>query len=580
MVSALSSAGARVFPARFAETGFQHADEAILVTDHHHLIVAANPRFVELTGKPLDALIGTTLEAAGLEGRWLVDRPRFLAGLESTGRARAEVCWRDAQGQERPGLLSARRVQESQRDPYQVLVLTDLACLAVSGGAPSAAREVYFDNLTGLPNQQLVTQLIEESVQHARRHHGQLAICALDLDHFKDHNDQLGREVGDLLLATFAQRITHLMGGDDVVARVGGDEFVLLIHGVEGDALYQQLLDAIEAPLVLQGHSVRLTASLGVTCFPEDTGEGDVLLRHATQAMYRAKQRGRNAFHRFDPSQDRELQVRQQQRTRLAAGLAQGELRLHYQPQVDLFDGSVVGVEALVRWQHPDEGLLAPGAFLPAITGSYLEQALGEWVLEAALQQITEWQGRSIVLPVHVNISPAHLLSDTFVSGLEALLSRYPGVSPRLLKLEILESTAIHDVQKALATMCRCQAMGIDFAIDDFGTGFSSLTHLRQLPVDLIKIDQSFVRDMLSDPDDLAIVESVIFMANRFKRPMLAEGVETLAHARALVRLGCTLAQGYGIARPMPAEALAEWLEGWSARHEWRALSLQASRPG
>ncbi|WP_249322180.1 GGDEF domain-containing phosphodiesterase [Halomonas sp. PGE1] len=355
---------------------------------------------------------------------------------------------------------------------------------------------------------------------------------------------------------------------------------MLLLHGVSGDAIYQQLLEAIEKPLVLQGHSVRLTASLGVTCFPDDSVEGDVLLRHATQAMYRAKQRGRNTFHRFDPNQDRELQVRQERRTRLAEGLELGELRLHYQPQVDLFDGSVVGVEALVRWQHPEDGLLAPGAFLSVVTGSHLEQELGEWVLEAALKQITEWQGIGIDLPVHVNISPPHLLSDTFVSSLEALLARYPNVSPSRLKLEILESTAIHDVQQALATMRRCQAMGIDFAIDDFGTGFSSLTHLRQLPVDLIKIDQSFVRDMLSDPDDLAIVESVIFMANRFKRPMLAEGVETLAHARALVKLGCSLAQGYGIARPMPAEALAAWLKDWAVRHEWRALSLQASCQG
>ncbi|PWV78252.1 bifunctional diguanylate cyclase/phosphodiesterase [Halomonas sp. A11-A] len=579
-MNSFSSINPLAFPARYAESGFQHADEAILVTDKHHCIVAANPRFMELTGKPLDALIGETLEAAGLEGRWHIDRPRFLAELENGGRARAEVHWRDARGHERPGLLSARRVREPSREPYQVLVLTDLACLAVPGGVPSSTREVYFDSLTGLPNQQLVTQLIEESIRHARHSDGQLAVCALDIDHFKHHNDQLGRQLGDLLLATFAKRITHLMGGDDVVARVGGDEFVLLLHGVSGDALYQQLLEAIEKPLVLQGHSVRLTASLGVTCFPDDSVEGDVLLRHATQAMYRAKQRGRNTFHRFDPNQDRELQVRQERRTRLAEGLELGELRLHYQPQVDLFDGSVVGVEALVRWQHPEDGLLAPGAFLSVVTGSHLEQELGEWVLEAALKQITEWQGIGIDLPVHVNISPPHLLSDTFVAGLEALLARYPNVSPSRLKLEILESTAIHDVQQALATMRRCQAMGIDFAIDDFGTGFSSLTHLRQLPVDLIKIDQSFVRDMLSDPDDLAIVESVIFMANRFKRPMLAEGVETLAHARALVKLGCCLAQGYGIARPMPADALPDWLAEWPHRHEWRVLSMQMSASG
>ncbi|WP_445001176.1 putative bifunctional diguanylate cyclase/phosphodiesterase [Halomonas mongoliensis] len=579
MVNAFSPAASAALPTRFAETGFYHADEAILVLDQRYRIMAVNPSFGELTGKSLQALTGATLEEAGLEGRWQVDRPKFLAELEGAGRARAEVSWRDANGQQRPGLLSARRVEAPQSDPCQVLVLTDLSTLAPTWSGAGAVREVYFDHLTGLPNQQLVTQLIEESIQHARRHGGQLAVCALDIDHFKHHNERLGREVADMLLATFAQRINHLIQGDDVVARVGGDEFVLLLHGVENDAIYHQLLKAIEQPLVLQGHQVRLTASLGVTCFPDDSGEGDVLLRHATQAMHRAKQRGRNTFHRFDSNQDRQLQLRQERRERLAQGLRQAELRLHYQPQVDLFDGRVVGVEALVRWQHPEEGLLAPGAFLPVVAGSHLEQALGEWVLEAALQQLAAWQSAGLALPVHVNISPAHLLSETFVTALEGLLARHAGVSPRLLKLEILESTAIHDVQQALEVMRRCQAMGIDFAIDDFGTGFSSLTHLRQLPVDLIKIDQSFVRDMLSDPDDLAIVESVIFMANRFKRPMLAEGVETLEHARALVKLGCSLAQGYGIARPMPAEALADWLDAWPHRHEWRVLSMQLSAP-
>lgn len=235
--------------------------------------------------------------------------------------------------------------------------------------------------------------------------------------------------------------------------------------------------------------------------------------------------------------------------------------------------GQVVGVEALIRWQHPERGLLSPGQFLPAIDATPLEIDLGEWVIEQALRQLASWQTANIVLPINVNISPAHLLTSQFSQRLAALLARYPTVSPALLKLEVLESAAMHDVTAALQIMARCQALGVSFAIDDFGTGYSSLTHLRQLPVSLIKIDQSFVRDMLVDRDDMAIVESVIYMANRFQRPMLAEGVETLEHARALMVLGCELAQGYGIARPMPPEALPGWLEQWPLRDDWHGLS-------
>ncbi|BBI47989.1 hypothetical protein HORIV_04100 [Vreelandella olivaria] len=202
-----------------------------------------------------------------------------------------------------------------------------------------------------------------------------------------------------------------------------------------------------------------------------------------------------------------------------------------------------------------------------------MEVELGEWVIEQALRQLTIWQAQGIALPINVNISPTHLLVSNFSQRLGELLARHPNVPPAMLKLEVLESAAMHDIQAALQNMSRCQALGVSFAIDDFGTGFSSLTHLRQLPVSLIKIDQSFVRDMLSDQDDMAIVESVIYMANRFKRPMLAEGVETLEHAKALMALGCELAQGYGIARPMPAESLPTWLANWPSREEWNSLA-------
>ncbi|MFG6158752.1 putative bifunctional diguanylate cyclase/phosphodiesterase [Halomonas sp. 1390] len=560
-------------PGALAAGVFDHVAEAILITDAEHAILEVNPAFSALTGLTREAVLGQSprglllpgAPSAGIEGLW--------REVDLNGHGKAEISYRHRDGHACPAVLSISRVRDAQGNiSHHVMMLSDLAALASSGRR--AGRQVYFDALTGLPNLQLLTQLIQESLQHAARHGSHLAVCSLDIDHFKRINDHHGQEVGDLLIAAFAQRISYLLHGDDILARVGGDEFVLLLHQGADDDTLDQLLAAIRRPLFLKGRCVQVTASLGVTLYPQDDEDGDVLLRHATQAMHRAKQQGRDTYHVFDTGLDRQIQAREAYRQRFAVALAQGELTLHYQPQVDMFGGDVIGAEALVRWQHPERGMLAPGCFLPVIEGTALEIELGEWVIEAALRQLRTWRAEGLELAVHVNISPAHLLSGRFAERLEWLLNRFPEVPSRLLKLEVLESAAMHDMQAALTVMRECQALGVDFAIDDFGTGYSSLTHLRQLPVDLIKIDQSFVRDMLTDPDDMAIVESVIFMANRFRRPMLAEGVETLEHARALLALGCARVQGYGIARPMPAERFPGWLREWPSRHEWSALAM------
>ncbi|MDT8879211.1 EAL domain-containing protein [Halomonas saccharevitans] len=557
---------------------FNDVAEAIIITDPDHGILDANPAFTELTGLTREAVLGQSPEGLFLPGSLAPGGESLWQALHFNDHCKAEITYRHRDGHDCPAVMSNSRVRDARGNTsHHVMVLSDLAALASSGRR--AGRQVYFDALTGLPNLQLLTQLIQESLRHAHRQGGSLAICALDIDRFKRINDQHGQEVGDLLITSLAQRISYQLHGDDILARVGGDEFVLLLHQGADDDTLKQLLASIRQPLFLKGRCLQVTASLGVTFYPQDDEDGDVLLRHATQAMHRAKQQGRDTYHVFDTGFDREIQAREAHRQRFAVALAQGELTLHYQPQVDMFGGEIIGTEALVRWQHPEQGMLAPGHFLPVIEGTALEIELGEWVIEAALRQLLAWREQGIELAVHVNISPAHLLSGRFVERLEWLLNRYPEVPSKLLKLEVLESAAMHDIQSAMATMRRCQALGIDFAIDDFGTGYSSLTHLRQLPVDLIKIDQSFVRDMLTDPDDMAIVESVIYMANRFRRPMLAEGVETLAHARALLALGCARVQGYGIARPMPAERFPGWLQEWPGRHEWSALAMHLTGP-
>ncbi len=435
-------------------------------------------------------------------------------------------------------------------------------------------RPRFIDEYSGVAQRVQLTRLLEEALTLATQRQTSLAVCTLDIDHFKNVNERLGQARADRLILSLAQRINRHLGREDTIVRTGGDEFVLLLHDIADETLLEDLLRVIREPFVLGDRSIAVTASLGVASFPTDNVEAEGLLRHAQLAMYRAKQSGRNVIHRFDPGLDQQMQQSQARRRRFEQAISRNELCLHYQPQVDMQTAEVVGFEALVRWQHPEQGLLPPAEFLPLLEGTWLEQALGEWVLQAVMQQLAMWRGEGSGLPVSVNISPSHLLSPQFISHLTALLASMPSVSPSRLKLEVVETAAMHDIAAALEVISQCQAMGVQVAIDDFGTGFSSLTYLRQLPVDLIKVDKSFVRDMLSDTSDRAIVESVIFMAKRFDRDLLAEGVESLEHATELLSLGCRLAQGYGIAKPMPASALQGWLSEWPTRHEWQGLAV------
>ncbi|MGM0535194.1 MAG: diguanylate cyclase domain-containing protein [Pseudomonadota bacterium] len=429
----------------------------------------------------------------------------------------------------------------------------------------------FIDEYRGASRRVQLATRLEEALALASRRNTPLSICALDVDHFKNVNEQLGNALADRLMLALIQRLNRTLGAEDLIVRMGGDELVLLRHAAD-EAADQALLETIRRPFHLGGRSVTITASLGVASFPMDDVEADVLLRHAQQAMHRAKQNGRNTLSRFNPGQDRQRQRCQARRRRFEQAIRRDELCLHYQPQIDMATARVVGFEGLVRWQHPEQGLLAPGEFLPLTEGTWLEILLGEWVLEAVLAQLACWQGEGGDLPVSVNISPAHLLAPDFVTKLSGLLATMPAVAPGRLKLEVVETAAMQDIAAALTVISECQAMGVEVAIDDFGTGFSSLTYLRQLPVDLIKVDKSFVRDMLSDDSDRAIVESIIYMAKRFNRALMAEGVESIDHAAELLGLGCRLAQGFGIARPMPAGALPSWLAQWPGRHEWQGL--------
>ncbi|MFC5302760.1 EAL and GGDEF domain-containing protein [Azospira restricta] len=438
-------------------------------------------------------------------------------------------------------------------------------------------RIAHYDPLTGVPNRTLLADRMRQALAQARRSGSLLAICYLDLDGFKPINDNFGHDTGDRVLVAVAARLQACLRASDTVARVGGDEFVLLLQGIDDlDECKQALariLGEIARPLAVDGRDIRLSGSLGVALYPKDDADSDTLLRHADQAMYLAKQGGRNRFHLFDPEHDRLARERTERLARIAQALRDGEFVLYYQPQVDMRSGRVAGVEALIRWQHPQRGLLPPADFLSVIEDSELIVEVGDWVIATALAQLDAWQRIGLQLRVGVNIAARHLLHAAFAERLQAQLADFPEVAPQALELEILETAALEDIERVSRVIRECRALGVSFSLDDFGTGYSSLAYLKSLPAETVKIDQTFVRDMLVDAEDRAIVEGVIGLARVFRREVIAEGVETAAHGALLLRLGCDMAQGYGIARPMPAADLPVWVGQWRPDPGWRSAA-------
>lgn len=435
----------------------------------------------------------------------------------------------------------------------------------------------HYDMLTDLPNRMLLSDRLRLAVTQARRRKQQLAVAYIDLDGFKAINDRHGHAVGDQLLVALADRMRQCLRAGDTIARLGGDEFVTILVDLP-DAqtsipLITRLLAAASQPVECNGLSLQVSSSIGVAYYAgdEDT-DAEQLVRHADHAMYQAKQAGKNRFHVFDDARDRAVRGHHKKIGRIQRALREGEFALHYQPKVNLRSGAVTGVEALIRWQHPERGLLAPGLFLPDIENHPLAVEVGEWVIATALAQVEAWQTQGLDLPVSVNIAAHHLQQADFVARLKTLLAAHPAVSPERLELEVLESSALEDIGNVSAIIAACAELGVGFALDDFGTGYSSLTYLKRLPARVLKIDQSFVRDMLNDPDDLTIIDGVLGLANAFGREVIAEGVETVAHGVALLQLGCELAQGYGIARPMPAEQLIAWRQHWQPDPRWTQM--------
>ena len=424
----------------------------------------------------------------------------------------------------------------------------------------------HYDPLTELPNRNLLADRMQQTMVKSQRKKQSVAIAFIDLDGFKTINDTYGHSFGDELLRKTAVQLNKVLRQGDTLARIGGDEFVVVMSEFEtpsdSNKMLNRMLDSVSTRINVYGKLLEVSASIGVTYYPQDNSSPDQLLRHADQAMYVAKQRGKNCFHIFDIEQDVAVKHRQEELDRINTALRDKEFTLFYQPKIDLRSKQVIGLEALIRWEHPQRGLLPPSEFLPAIEQDILDIEIGEWVIKEALHQLQTWQAATD-LPISVNISPLQLQNPNFVSRLDEMIKQCPKFKVNSLELEILESSALKDIEQVSRVITDCKKLGVTFSIDDFGTGYSSLTYLKQLPAEYLKIDQSFVRDMLTDKDDLAIIQGIIELAKAFNLKVIAEGVETATHGDQLLTLGCYFAQGYGIARPMPASEVLPWLADW-----------------
>jgi diguanylate cyclase (GGDEF)-like protein/PAS domain S-box-containing protein len=553
---------------------FRNTQDAIILTDANQNIIDVNPAFCKITGYSREEVIGQSPSILS-SGR---QSPEFYNAMWQeiikNGHWQGEIWNRKKSGEVFAELLTISELKDNDGNVTNFVgIFSDIT--------QNKQQELelkllaHYDVLTKLPNRILFTDRFQQAVAHSKRNNSLLAVCFLDLDDFKPVNDNFGHDIGDQLLIKVAHRITASIREEDTVSRIGGDEFTILLANTESYEHCQQTMERVHQslakPYIINGVSHHITASSGITLYPSDKGNIDTLLRHADQAMYLAKQAGRNRYQLFNVEREQKNTFKHNRLAEIENALANNEFCLYYQPKVIMLTGCVFGAEALIRWNHPVDGLIQPLDFLPIIDGTNLEIQVGEWVTNEALAQLESWQSQGITLEVSINISARHLMSNSFEKHLGNALAKYPTVKDQSLQLEILENSVLGDVNAITNIINICQStLGVSFSLDDFGTGYSSLTHLRNLPASTIKIDQSFIRGILDDPSDYAIVEGVIGLAKSFNRDVIAEGVETTEHGLMLLLMGCEQAQGYGIARPMPAAELPKWLKKYSANHEWQ----------
>ncbi len=545
---------------RLWATVFENSGEAVMITDRENHIVSVNQAFTDITGYAPGEVIGKSPSLLGSGRHDATFFSNMWRRLEASGHWQGEIWDRRKSGEIYPKWLGISAVRDTlDQLTHYVAIFSDIS------ERKEAQERIEFlarhDPLTGLPNRMLLADRLEQALAHADRTQSKVALLFLDLDRFKTINDSLGHPVGDALLQEITARLKASVRETDTISRLGGDEFVVVITDLEDEeiaaSVAQKILEITRAPFSIGGHTLNTSISIGITLYPTDGGDFDTLLKKADIAMYHAKDAGRNTYRFFTEQMNVNALERLLIQNRLQQALEKNEFVLHYQPQVALGTGRIIGIEALIRWRNPELGLVPPDRFIPMAEENGAIVAIGDWVLREACRQARAWREDGIgTLPVAVNISTLQLQHGDFAERVLTIIAE-TGHDPRMLELEFTESILIQDVERVLGQVHRLKAAGITVAIDDFGTGYSSLSYLKRLDVDRLKIDRSFIRDISTDPDDAAIVRAITQMARSLRLKILAEGAETTEQTRFLLAEGCDEVQGFLYSRPLTADAFA-----------------------
>ena len=550
---------------------FEHASEGILICSTDRIIEEVNDAFCQLSGFTRDELIGKTPDILQYEiSQSKHDKPLSRA-LQQEGHWSGEMVHRRKDGHLFTSLVTVNTVRDSKGARHRyIALLSDITSLKQH--QVRLERMAHYDSVTDLPNRVLLAERLQHAIVQLNRHRDEtLAVLYIDLDGFKAVNDRYGHQVGDALLIELAKRMKSTLRETDTLARLGGDEFAAvltnLVEQQDCERALTKLLSVISSPVTLNGLELRVSASIGVVCrhYQEEVCDPDHLLRQADHAMYKAKATGKNRYCFFDDAEHRLAQSRQEDLDRIALALKQEEFELFYQPKVNISTGRMVGMEALIRWRHPERGLVFPNDFLPLLTHHPLSVDIGYWVIRTALKQVETFKQNGWNLPISVNVDGFQMSQPDFVQRVGEILADFPQYNANTLEFEVLESMALDDIDEISRIIKSCQEMGISFALDDFGTGYSSLNYLKRLPVQTLKIDQSFIRNMLDNPEDLNIIQAILGLAHAFNRQVIAEGVETEEHSQILHTLGCDIIQGYVISKPMSVPDCEQFLKRWES---------------
>jgi diguanylate cyclase (GGDEF)-like protein/PAS domain S-box-containing protein len=557
---------------------FEQAREGIMITDRRGVIMSVNKAFTDITGFEADevqghypAMLTTALEDPQLHRR-------IRRSLMRHGRWQGELRNQRKNGETYTAWVSMSQRHDAEGHPTHLIgIVNDITRSRET--ELKMQRQAHFDALTDLPNRHLLGERVQEAITAAARSAEPFALLFMDLHRFRDINDNFSHSAGDAVLMDMAHRLREGLRDRDTVARLGGDEFAVLLPGanaVGAASVAAKLLERVALPCMVMGHELSLTLSIGVALYPTDGQDVESLVRCADSAMYRAKQEGPGHYSFFANGMQQRSVRHLQLEAALRRATERNELLLHYQPQIAVDTGEVIGVEALVRWKHPELGMVSPGEFIPLAESSGQILAIGEWVMRTAVQQMRAWMDAGLPpLVVAVNISAVQFRDPTLPERVKAILDE-ASLPPACLDLELTESVATGNPTAAMAMMERLHALGVRLSIDDFGTGYSSLNYLKRFPIHTLKIDQSFVRDIGTDADDRAIVKAIIQMARALHLSTIAEGVENDEQARFLRAHGCDSVQGYRYCRPIEPEAAFQFI---LARHRARSEELNASDP-